>query len=91
MTVRAFYHGQRQNFNICVTQELIKGLLHNFGSIFSFDMVSCDFPAFVCRVEYFDTTAATLAITQLDELKVPVGKTGPRNGDVLIDRGILSS
>ena len=74
VTVRAFYHGQRQNFDICITQELIKGLLHNFGSFFSFAIVSCEFPALVCRVEYFDTTAANLAITQLGELKVPVGE-----------------
>ena len=73
MIISAFYHGQRQYFHIGDTQKLVKELLYSFGQLFSFDVISFDFPALICKVEFFDTAAVNRAMTQLKELKIPVG------------------
>ena len=91
MVMSAFYQGQRQHFHIDNIQELVKALLCNFGELFSFDVISCDFPAVICKAEFFNATAAVLATTQLRNLKIPVGCSEPLIDDLLIIRDTLSS
>lgn len=71
--VRAHYGGQSQHFNAGTIRQLVKELLDNYGDIKVFRKLETAEPPIVdFHAEFYDTTAANVAVVSLNGFKIGV-------------------
>lgn len=74
--VRAHYGGQSQRFNAGATQQLVKELLDNYGDIKVFRKIqTAESPVVEFHAEFYDTTAANVAVASVNGFKIGVCNT----------------
>lgn len=71
--VRAHYGGQSHHFDLETIQQLAKELLDNYGDIKAFrQLQTAEPPLLDFQAEYYDTTAAEIAVVSLNRFKIGV-------------------
>ena len=70
--VTAFYTGDRHTFDMGTIVCLVKDILENFGDLMTCQVGLANFPNVTLRAEFYDTTSAEKAVTQLNGFKLAV-------------------